>query len=169
MQKNNFGNTIKGGGKLHADKTPSSNLLFLCKYLCQEQVAKIEELTKHYSLVHEEKKPLNDQAKKIVLCKSLCLEKFAKIEELAKHYSLVHEEKKPINDQAKYLCLVQFIAYIEELTEHYFSVHEGNIQLKINSTGRQADGQHYHSDTVGTLQIIDNEEDTHKDSDIVSY
>ena len=41
---------VKGGGKLHA--------------VCQEQFAKIKELTKHYSLVHEEKKPLNDQEKK---------------------------------------------------------------------------------------------------------
>ena len=70
--------------------------LYLCT-ICQEQFGKIEELTKHYSSVHEEEKPLNDQAKKLYLC-TICQEKFAYIEELTGHYSSVHVE--PIFDQS---------------------------------------------------------------------
>ena len=69
--------------------------LFKCS-ICENEFAKIEELAKHISSVHEEKKPQNESMEKLFKC-SICEDEFAKIEELAQHISSVHEEKNPID------------------------------------------------------------------------
>ena len=101
--------------------------LYMCR-ICDDQFATIDELTKHISTVHEEKKSHEDSTKKLLYMCTICEDRFATMEELTKHISAGHEEKKPQNYSTTmlYLCTIckdQF-AKIEELTEHYSSVHE---------------------------------------------
>ena len=111
-------------------KTSEDNVtknLYMCR-ICDDQFATIDELTKHISTVHEEKKSHEDSTKKLLYMCTICEDRFATMEELTKHISAGHEEKKPQNDSTTklYLCTIcknQF-AKIEELTEHYSSVHE---------------------------------------------
>ena len=91
---------------------------------CDKMFTQKHSLTRHYKIVHEERKK---ETKKIYKC-PICSRKFGQKAHLRTHISSIHEGKKPFKCS---LCDTSF-SLKQTLQKHIASVHEGKKPYKCD-------------------------------------